>query len=186
MIATGSLRRKAQVLAARPDATIVDLRGNVNTRLRKYEESDWDGMLMALAGVRRMEWEDKIAGVLSLEEMLPAPAQGALAIEARVDDEETHELVESIIDPVTAQTVLAERAFLTRLEGGCQVPMAAYAVMEDDSIILQGLIASLDGTRLIRQTVQGAVHDPVELGIQLAKLVLDNGGSDIISELTTS
>ncbi|MFB3786594.1 MAG: hydroxymethylbilane synthase [bacterium] len=182
-IATGSLRRRAQVLAARPDATVVDLRGNVNTRLRKYQESDWDAMIMAEAGVRRMEWTGRIAGVLPIEEMLPAPAQGALAIEARGDDESTRALLRIIHDEAAAAGARAERAFLATLEGGCQVPIAAYAVVEKGSLTLHGLVSSLDGTQLIRERQTAGIDDPEGAGRRLAESVWKSGGREIIEAL---
>ncbi|MEW6234366.1 MAG: hydroxymethylbilane synthase [Candidatus Omnitrophota bacterium] len=183
VIATGSLRRRAQILALRPDANVVDLRGNVNTRMRKYRESNWDAMIMALAGIRRMGWEDQISGALAPEEMLPAPAQGALAIEARQQDERTRELLLSIHDEATAAGVLAERAFLATLEGGCQVPMAAYAEMQESVLTLHGLIAGLDGAPCIRQMLQGDAKHPIELGKQLGENILQAGGWKIIASL---
>lgn len=183
VIATGSLRRRAQVLAVRPDAEIEDLRGNVNTRLKKYRESDWDGMIMAHAGIRRMGWEDQIAGILSPLEMLPAPAQGALAIEAREDDRETHEFLQSIHDSRTALGVQAERCFLATLEGGCQVPIGAYAILEKKQLTLHGLVSSLDGTRCIRRTLKGEARDAASLGRRLAHEIYENGGKEIIEEL---
>jgi hydroxymethylbilane synthase len=183
IIATGSLRRKAQILALRPDATVVDIRGNVNTRLRKYNESNWDGLIMAHAAIRRLEWEDKIAGVLKPEEMLPAPAQGALAVEARIDDEAIRVLLQTIHDANTAAAVQAERAFLAALEGGCQVPIAAYAKLHDGQVELTGLIASLNGKQCVRECVEGNREESISLGRELAERVLENGGEDIIREL---
>ena len=183
ILATGSLRRRAQILSVRPDARVVDVRGNVNTRLRKFRESEWDGLIMAHAAIERMGWGDQIAGVLSPDEMLPAPAQGALAIEARLDDAETLALLETIHNPEAAITSRAERAFLATLEGGCQVPIAAYAVVENGGIVLQGLIASLDGKTCIRRSVQAPADQAIEAGQQLAEGVLAAGGKKIIEEL---
>ncbi len=183
-IATGSLRRKSQVLALRPDTTVVDIRGNVNTRLRKYRESEWDGLIMAMAGIRRMGWEDQIAGLLNPDEMLPAPAQGALAVEARNDDEATYALLNSIHDKETAAGVKAERAFLASLEGGCQVPIAAYAESTGDSKIkLTGLVASLDGRDCIRESLEDISEKAEEIGNTLAQRVYENGGQKIIEAL---
>ncbi len=185
MIATGSLRRRAQVLAARPDATVIDIRGNVNTRLKKFRESDWDALIMAEAGARRMGWRDQIAGVLSVEEMLPAPAQGAIAIEARIDDEAVRDLLLTIHDKTTAAIVLAERAFLATLEGGCQVPIAAYAMVDGENLNLEGLIASLDGSPIVRESKTGSASCPDELGRNLAQAILDHGGREIIDLLSS-
>ncbi len=182
-VATGSLRRKAQILSLRPDAHVVDIRGNVNTRLRKYEESDWDALIMAMAAIHRMEWDNKIANILSPEEMLPAPAQGALAVETRLDDEPTNALLQTIHDQTTAKTVQAERAFLAVLEGGCQVPIAAYAILEENQIELTGLISSLDGKQCLRESRKAPADDPISLGRALAEQMLENGGKEIIQEL---
>lgn len=185
-IATGSLRRRAQVLAARPDATVVDLRGNVNTRLRKYHESHWDAMIMAEAGLRRMGWADRIAGILPIEEMLPAPAQGALAIEAREEDERTQALLRAIHDDAAAAGARAERAFLATLEGGCQVPIAAYAVVENGSLTLHGLVSSLDGTQRVRESQTTGLDDPEGTGRRLAERVWKSGGREIIEALRSA
>ncbi|HOJ61167.1 MAG TPA: hydroxymethylbilane synthase [bacterium] len=186
VIATGSLRRRAQVLAARPDASVVDLRGNVNTRLRKYHESNWDAMIMAEAGLRRMGWTDQIAGILPLDEMLPAPAQGALAIEARLADERTQTLLRAIHDEAVAAGAWAERSFLTTLEGGCQVPIAAYAEMENGCLILHGLVSSLDGTRRVRESESAGLDHPEETGRRLAERIWELGGNAIIEELKST
>ncbi|MGC9329960.1 MAG: hydroxymethylbilane synthase, partial [Candidatus Hinthialibacter sp.] len=137
----------------------------------------------AEAGLRRMEWSDQIAGVLSIEEMLPAPAQGALAVEARVDDEQTIALLYKIHDSETAIGVRAERAFLAAMEGGCQVPIAAYAVVENSRILLHGLLANLDGSRCIREALSGSDDDPVSVGDALAELILKKGGREIMDSL---
>lgn len=183
-IATGSLRRRAQILAARPDATVVDIRGNVNTRLRKYDESNWDALILAEAGLRRMGWLGRIAGTLPLDELLPAPAQGALAVEARVSDKRTIECLQTIHDAKVAAGVEAERAFLAALEGGCQVPIAAYARIEREEIHLQGLLADLDGSRCLRDSLSGSFADPTDLGKALAERILRRGGQEIIDSLT--
>ena len=178
-IATGSLRRRAQILALRPDAKVVDLRGNVNTRVEKFLKSNWDGMIMAHAGIRRMNWEDRMAGVLAPEEMLPAPAQGALAIEARVDDGETVSLLREIHDEEAAWAVTAERAFLATLEGGCQVPMGAYAHLNNGTLHLEGLVASIDGKRLIRQSISGD-RKAETLGKSLAEQVYQQAAGRLL------
>ncbi len=184
VIATGSLRRRAQIMAARPDAVVVDVRGNVNTRLQKFHDSDWDALIMAEAGMRRMGWVDKISGVLSIEEMLPAPAQGALAVETRIDDHRTIALVESINDPDTAVGVQAERAFLSELEGGCQVPIAAYSIISEDIMMLHGLISSLDGKNLIRKKIEASLLHPALTGRSLAQAIKTDGGQKIIDILS--
>jgi len=184
VIATGSLRRKAQIMVARPDAEVVDIRGNVNTRLQKFHDSDWDALIMAEAGMRRMGWVDKISGVLSIDEMLPAPAQGALAIETRIDDQRTIALVESINDSDTSVGVEAERAFLAELEGGCQVPIAAYSIIDGEIMTLHGLISSLDGKNLVRRTTEASLSNPALTGCSLAQAIKTNGGQEIIDILS--
>jgi len=182
VIASGSLRRKAQILIARPDAEVVDIRGNVNTRLQKFDDSDWAGLIMAHAAIRRMEWEEKNFAILQPDEMLPAPAQGALAVEAREDDVDTRELLAHIHDETTAVGVVAERVFLAKLEGGCQVPIAAYATCAENTITLEGLISSTDGKQHIRSSAS-ATGNPAELGEALADEMLANGGEEIIEAL---
>lgn len=181
-IATGSLRRKAQILYLRPDAEVVDIRGNVNTRLKKYEEAGWDGFIMAHAAVVRMEWEDKVH-IISPKEILPPPAQGALAIECRSDDDETKTLLAAIHNKHIAPAVWAERSFLSAMEGGCQIPLAAYAGLYGNCLALTGLISALDGKESIRQSVYGSSEDPYSLGKQLAETILQNGGEEIKTAL---
>ena len=132
-----------------------------------------------------MGWRDQIAGVLSVEEMLPAPAQGAIAIEARIDDEAVRDLLLTIHDKTTAAIVLAERAFLATLEGGCQVPIAAYAMVDGENLNLEGLIASLDGSPIVRESKTGSASCPDELGRNLAQAILDHGGREIIDLLSS-
>lgn len=183
VVATGSLRRRAQILALRPEAKVIDLRGNVNTRFQKYHDADWDGMIMAHAAIRRMEWDDRIAGVIQPSEMLPAPAQGAIAIESRIDDEETKALLQTIHNAETAVSVVAERSFLATLEGGCQVPMAAYAMLNDDTVTLEGLVASLDGDPMLRGSIQAPTADAEALGRELAQSLIAQGADAIIETL---
>lgn len=177
-IATGSLRRKAQILNLRPDANVVDIRGNVNTRLQKFHDSNWDGFIMAHAAAMRMEWQDQVNSI-SPQEILPAPAQGALAIESRIGDEETKQFLSSTHNESISHAVMAERTFLAVMEGGCQVPVGAYASQYGDSLSLTGLIASLDGKHLIRKTGYGPAEFPHELGKKVAEFVLQNGGQEI-------
>ncbi|MBZ0256015.1 hydroxymethylbilane synthase [bacterium] len=183
VIATGSLRRRAQILALRPKANVIDLRGNVNTRFQKYDDADWDGMIMAHAAIRRMGWDDRIAAVILPLEMLPAPAQGAIAIESRLEDEETTALLQSIHAKTTAVSVIAERSFLATLEGGCQVPMAAHATVTDGTVSLEGLVASLDGEPILRGSKQAPCDNAEALGRELAQSLIDQGADAIIESL---
>jgi hydroxymethylbilane synthase len=182
-IGTSSLRRQAQLFAARPDFVIEPLRGNINTRLRKLKEGMYDAIILAMAGVSRLGWEDEVTEVIDPGVMLPAIGQGALGIEARLDDDATLERIAFLNDDVTSSCVSAERAFLHRLEGGCQVPIAAYAVREGDEVLLTGLVGSVDGTRIIKDTNQGSAGEAIQLGDALAARILDAGGREILEEV---
>lgn len=183
VVGTSSLRRKAQLLHARPDLEIRDLRGNVNTRLRKLDAGEYDAAVLAVAGLKRLGFGDHITEVLPKSMILPAVGQGALAIEAREDDAETRELVAFLNDEATVACAKAERAFLARVEGGCQVPVGVYATPEDGGLHVEAVIASLDGKRLYRDHVSGQVKDAETIGTQLADKLLDMGGIDIMHEI---
>ena len=180
-VATGSLRRRAQLLAFRPDLKVVDLRGNVPTRLQRYQENDWDGIILARAGLERLGLADAIAQVIPTDVMIPAVGQGALGIEIRDGDTKVASLLAPINHPVTRVAIEAERAFLRRLEGGCQAPIGAYATVHQDSVKLTGLIASLDGKEVVHDTVVGKPDD--EIGIKLAEELLAKGGKDILEQI---
>ena len=183
VVGTSSLRRKAQLLHARPDLVVKDLRGNVNTRLRKLDAGEYDAAILAVAGLRRLGFGGRITEVLPKSMILPAVGQGALAIEAREDDAETRELVTFLNDEATVACAKAERAFLARVEGGCQVPVGVYATPEDSGLHVEAVIASLDGKRLYRDHVSGQVKDAEPLGTELADKLLDMGGIDIMHEI---
>ena len=183
VVGTSSLRRKAQLLHARPDLVVKDLRGNVNTRLRKLDAGEYDAAILAVAGLRRLGFGGRITEVLPKSMILPAVGQGALAIEAREDDAETRELVAFLNDEATVACAKAERAFLARVEGGCQVPVGVYATPEDSGLHVEAVIASLDGKRLYRDHVSGQVKDAETIGTQLADKLLDMGGIDIMHEI---
>ena len=183
VVGTSSLRRKAQLLHARPDLVVKDLRGNVNTRLRKLDAGEYDAAVLAVAGLKRLGFGDRITEVLPKSMILPAVGQGALAIEAREDDAETRELVTFLNDEATVACAKAERAFLARVEGGCQVPVGVYATPEDSGLHVEAVIASLDGKRLYRDHVSGQVKDAEPLGTELADKLLDMGGIDIMHEI---
>ncbi len=182
-IGTSSLRRQAQLLAARPDFTIEPLRGNVNTRLRKLKEGKYDAIILAMAGVRRLGWEKEVTEIIDPEVMLPAIGQGALGLEARLDDKATLDRIAFLDHAVTHSCVAAERAFLHRLEGGCQVPIAAFAVREGEEVRLTGLVGSVDGARIIRDANRGPAEVAAELGNALALRILDSGGREILEEV---
>jgi hydroxymethylbilane synthase len=182
-IGTGSLRRKAQLMHLRPDLEIIPLRGNVDTRLRKLVEENLDALILATAGLRRLGRAAEITAIISESEMLPAIGQGALGLEYRIDDAETKSFLEFLDHPETKVTVAAERAFLARLEGGCQVPIAAKGSLKNGKLVLEGLIGDLTGARIHREQVTGPPEDAVSLGRSLAERLLERGGAQILSEI---
>jgi hydroxymethylbilane synthase len=179
-IGTSSLRRQAQLLAYRNDLTIASLRGNLDTRLRKVADGAMDAIVLATAGLRRLGWESRITEILAPSVCLPAIGQGALGIECRCDDERVNRLVAALDHPDTRACVGAERAFLTRLEGGCQVPIAAHATLAGDRLTLQGLIAGVHGERVLRDEIAGASADGAALGRELAERLLGRGGDAVL------
>ncbi len=184
IVGTSSLRRAAQVRSLRPNLKIIPLRGNVDTRVRKVIQGQYDAAILAGAGLERLGLTDHIRQWLSMDSMLPAPGQGALAVQCRVDDHQTLSLLASIDDPLTRAAVTAERQFLARLGGGCAVPVGAFGrsiVSSEQLLQLDGLIASVDGSRVIR--VSGIGIDPIALGISLAENVISKGGAEILEEL---
>lgn len=182
-VGTSSLRRRAQLLCARPDLSMFDLRGNVNTRLRKLDEGACDAVVLAVAGLKRLGLADRIRQVLPREMVLPAVGQGALAIEARAGDKDARAMLAFLRDDDTACCAAAERAFLARVEGGCQVPVGVYAVADGDGLAVEAVIASPDGRRSHRGEAKGARKDAAALGTHLAERLLDEGGADILKEL---
>lgn len=179
-IGTSSLRRQAQLLHHRPDLTIEMLRGNLDTRLRKLREGHYDAIVLAAAGLRRLEWAQEVTEYLPTERSLPAIGQGALGIEGRLDDVFVRGLLAELEHPPTRTAVMAERALLHRLEGGCQVPIAAHARLKGEYLELEGLIASVDGRSMVRDRVEGSADDPFALGVQLAERLLAQGGDKIL------
>ncbi|MCS6316282.1 MAG: hydroxymethylbilane synthase [Nitrospira sp.] len=182
-IGTSSLRRQAQLLHYRPKFTIEMLRGNLDTRLRKLREGQFDAIVLAAAGLRRLGWDAEITEYLPVQLSLPAIAQGALGIEARSDDPFMRELLSRFEHRPTRITVTAERALLHRLEGGCQVPIAAHAALEGDKLTVDGLVASVDGRRVIRHQIQGPASEAQALGTTLAERLLADGGDVILKEI---
>ncbi|MFC2029172.1 hydroxymethylbilane synthase [Chloroflexota bacterium] len=182
-VGTSSLRRRTQVLAARPDLQVLDLRGNVDTRLRKLGEGQYEAIVLAVAGLVRLGRVEAITQYLSLEDMLPAVGQGALCVEVRAGDDVTQRLVALLDHPPSRQATEAERAFLRRLEGGCQVPIGAYAEVSEGSLHLQGLVAALDGTRLVRSETHGPAAEAAQLGTELGERILASGGEAILAEV---
>lgn len=182
-IASGSLRRRSQLLHGRPDLEILDIRGNLDTRFKKLYESDMAGMILAHAGILRMGYQDRISEIISTEIILPAVSQGAIGIEIREGDENLLQLLKTINHTETELATRAERAMLRRLEGGCQVPIGAYANIINDEIQLEGVICSLDGKRLVRDFLSDSTKNPEELGTALAEMLLLKGGDEILKEL---
>lgn len=174
-IGTSSLRRKAQLMHARPDLNIIDIRGNIDTRLQKSETEDFDGILLAAAGLTRMGWQNRIHEYLSCETMIPAVGQGALGIEIREDDDETRNLLSSLNDEATALAVAAERIFLQRMGGGCQTPMAAFCRVRDSDVALHGFCAEEDGSNFRSATLNGTLTEAADLARQLADRFLETG-----------
>jgi hydroxymethylbilane synthase len=184
VIATGSLRRRAQLLHFRSDFKFVDLRGNIDTRFRKFDESNWDAMVLAFAGVRRMNYESRIAELISTDIVLPAVGQGAIAIEVREDDVKILDLIRRINHIETELATRSERALLRRLEGGCQVPIGAFAVVNDGKIKISAMISNFDGTFFVRDSIEGFVSNDVEeIGFELAEKLLEQGGARILEEI---
>jgi len=181
-VGTASLRRAAQLKAARPDLHIETIRGNVQTRLRKVEEG-FDAVVLAYAGLRRLGLADKVVQVFTLDEMLPAVAQGALAIEARESDAETLRRLAPLDDVATRHQVDAERGLMRRLEGGCQVPLAAHATVGGGTVTLRALVSSLDGSRVVRGERSGPVGQASEIGVALAEDLLGRGAAAILAEI---
>ncbi len=178
-VGTSSLRRTCQLRLLRPDLEIVDLRGNVDTRLRKLHEGLYDAIVLAAAGLRRLGLAEHVTEWLSPEQMLPAVAQGALGIEARAGDAATQALLDTLDDRTTRLAVEAERAFLARIGGGCQVPVAALASLDGGTLHLSGLIGARDG-RAVRGQRSGPAADPAALGAALADELLDSGGRALL------
>lgn len=183
VIGTSSLRRKAQLLAARPDLQIMDLRGNVDTRLRKLDEGLYDAIILAAAGLERLGHGDRITALIPPDVCLPAVGQGALAIEARTADDEVRSMLEFLNDLPTKQSTDAERAFLGLLEGGCQVPIGVHADVAGEQIKIEAIIAALDGSTVLRDTIIGKAEDAVALGQQLGKKMLAAGGQEILAAI---
>ncbi len=185
-VGTSSLRRQAQLLHLRPDLKMVTLRGNLDTRIRKLDTENLDAVILAAAGIRRMGWSDKITEILSPEISLPAIGQGAVGVECRREDPWINSRIAFLLHPETFDTVTSERALLKRLEGGCQVPIAAYAEIENDTMRLRGLVGSVDGKTLIRDEITGPRIQGESLGVELAERLLAAGADKILKEVYES
>ncbi len=183
VIGTSSLRRSSQLLNLRPDLKIEQLRGNVDTRLRKLDEGMYDAIILATAGVKRLGWSDRITEMMSPDVSLPAIGQGAVGIECRIDDSEVYDAIAPLNHHETEVCVRAERAFLRKLEGGCQVPIAAHAVLKDGKVIIEGLVGDVEGKKIIRGSREGDEKDNRSLGTSLAEELLDRGAKEILDEV---
>lgn len=186
VVGTSSQRRLAQLKYLRPDVRIKDLRGNVDTRLRKLDEGDYDALILASAGLRRLDMANRINLAIPTDEMLPAVGQGAIAIETHVNNDQALDTVRRLSDPNTSVACLAERAFLRSLGGGCQFPIAAHAVVSEQQILLDGLVANPEGTKIIRDTLSvTSINSPEDVGVALAKRLLDLGANSLLQDAQT-
>jgi hydroxymethylbilane synthase len=183
VVATGSLRRQSQLLHLRPDIKTVELRGNVPSRINKFKESNWDAIILARAGVERLKLEKHISSVISKKDILPAVGQGALAIEVRKNNKFAIEILKKINDEKTEIAVTAERAFLKTLEGGCQVPIGAFANVTPKGLFLEGFVGNVDGSVTFRKKLKGSKKNPEQLGIKLAADMIKAGAGQILKTI---
>lgn len=183
VVGTSSLRRQCQLLANYPELEIKFLRGNVNTRLQKLDDGEYDAIILASAGLIRLGMEERIRERIAPEDMLPAGGQGAVGIECRVDDAATRELLKPLHHTLTAERVLAERAMNRRLEGGCQVPIGCYAIHADDGLWLRGLVGSPDGEEMLEADIRGEAGEGEAMGVALAEQLLSFGADKILQEV---
>ena len=183
LVGTSSLRRAAQLRHIRPDITIADLRGNLDTRLKKLDQGKYDAIVLAAAGIKRLGFERRISQILDTDTMLPAVGQGALCIEIRDKNPRIESIVGVLNHRPTHIAITAERAFLHHLEGGCQVPIAAHALIKENHVSITGLVAAIDGSILIKETHIGKIEDATNVGITLAQKLLDQGAGPILEKL---
>ena len=182
-IGTSSLRRKAQLLNLRPDLEMVDIRGNVQTRIKKLKDDHLDAVILAAAGMHRLGFTDQIGEYFDPKVCLPAIGQGALGLESRLDDDATNDLIDFFNHPPTSYAVTAERAVLATLEGGCQVPIAAFGTVKGDQLELTGLVSDVLGQKMLKETMTCHVDQAVETGVALAKVLLSQGAAEILNEV---
>lgn len=183
IVATSSLRRQAALLGIHPNLKLKDIRGNVQTRLNRMAEGYCDAMIMAAAGLQRLMLDQYITEIINPEQVMPAVAQGAIAIEVRQNDPEVMEILQTINHQPTWIAIIAERAFLRTLEGGCQVPLGCYSKIEADSITLHGFVASIDGKQMIKDTAFDTIQNPEKCGITLATKLIDKGAGPILNNI---
>jgi len=182
-LGTSSLRRRSQVVHLRPDLEIVDVRGNLDTRMRKAEDGELDAVILAAAGITRMGWGDRITSYVPVTQMVPAVGQGAIGIEIREDDEYMLHAMEKIGHPETMECVTAERVVMRRLEGGCQVPIGAYARYEDGTLTMDAMVGSVDGQRIVRHQMCGDAGEPEALGEAMVEVLRSLGADEILAEI---
>lgn len=183
VVGTSSLRRQCQLKQLRPDLKIESLRGNVGTRLSKLDRGDYDAIILAAAGLIRLGLTERIVSFIAIHDMLPAAGQGAVGIECRSNDTRVQQLLAPLADAETTYCVLAERAMNTHLQGGCQVPIAGYAIIENEQLYLRALVGELDGSSIIRAEAKSAVEKAEVLGIQVAEMLLQQGADNILKAL---
>ena len=186
VIATGSLRRRSQILHLRPDIKIEELRGNVPSRIEKFLKSNWDGIILARAGVERLKLNKYISSVIDKEEILPAVSQGALGIEVHRDNKIVLEILKPFHDENTYSCVLAERALLRTLEGGCQVPIGAFAQIKSNGLYIDAYVGTVDGSLSFRSKLRGSKTEPEKTGIKLARILIKAGAKEILDEIYNS
>lgn len=184
-VGTSSLRRQTQLRALRPDLEFHNLRGNINTRLSRLDKGDFDGIILAAAGLQRMNMTSRIRSYLDIEQSLPAAGQGALGIECREDDEHTRALIAPLNHPLTQAAVTAERALCRRLQGGCQLPIGAFARIHHGKLLLRGLIANRQGSRILRAKLEGDPAHADEIGTRVAEELIQKGGDKILREFSS-
>ncbi|MGC1617051.1 MAG: hydroxymethylbilane synthase [Candidatus Acidiferrum sp.] len=183
-IGTGSLRRQAQLRHIRPDLDVRDLRGNVDTRLRKVESGEYEAVMLAKAGLDRLGWSARITEIMAPETFLPAVGQGAVAVECRVRDTEASEIVAGLDDAETRTAIIAERSLLAALHGGCQVPLGAWARIERGELVMEACVCSIDGLQYVKQRATSAPEQAAELGGQMANLLVEAGAQGILEEVS--
>jgi hydroxymethylbilane synthase len=182
-VGTSSLRRQAQLLHLRPDLDIRELRGNIDTRLRKVGDGQYDAIVLAKAGLDRLGWSDRISEIFSPEVFMPAVGQGAIAVETRLGDNETADLLAKLDDPETRSSIIAERAMLKTLQGGCQVPIGAWARIERGEMVIEACVTSADGLQFVKQRLTGTPEQSAELGERIARMLITAGAQNILEEV---
>lgn len=182
-IGTGSPRRMAQLLCYRPDLEVVDIRGNLDTRIKKLERGMYDAIVVAAAGVERLGLQDKVSEIFTTELCLPAPGQGALGLQVRTGDKDVAKIAKKLDDPDSRRQIRAERSFFRRIGAGCHVPAGALCTREEDTIFLEGMIASPDGVDMFRDIEEGAPGEEIKLGVRLAERLIDSGAGTVLEAL---